>query len=54
MLNQQFIDAMFHLGKFVVEYKTAALEVVITEDAAVVHLIPVDAYQELDEEGDDE
>lgn len=55
MLNQQFVDAMYHLAKFVTEYQTTVLEAIITEDTAVVHLIPVELYQAMnDEEGDDE
>lgn len=56
MLNQQFVDAMYHLAKFVAEYQTTVLEAIITEDTAVIHLIPVELYQALtdDEEDDDE
>ena len=54
MLNQQFVDAMYHLAKFVTEYQTTVLEAIITEDTAVVHLIPVDLYQDLSSEEDDE
>ena len=55
MLNQQFVDAMYHLAKFVTEYQTTVLEAIITEDTAVIHLIPVELYQALtdDEEGDE-
>ena len=55
MLNQQFVDTMYHPAKFVTEYQTTVLEAIITEDTAVVHLIPVELYQAMnDEEGDDE
>lgn len=52
MLNQQFVDAMYHLAKFVTEYQTTVLEAIITEDTAIVHLIPVELYQKLNDEGD--
>lgn len=53
MLNQQFVDAMFHLAKFVTEYQTTVIEAIITEDTAIVHLIPVELYQQQCE-GEDE
>lgn len=56
MLNQQFVDAMYHLAKIVTEYQATVLEAIITEDTAVVHLIPLELYQQLteEEEEDDE
>lgn len=57
MLNQQFVDTMYHLAKIVTEYQATVLEAIITEDTAVVHLIPVEFYQALndeEEEKDDE
>lgn len=56
MLNQQFVDAMYHLAKIVTEYQATVLEAIITEDTAIVHLIPVELYQALtdDKEEDDE
>lgn len=54
MLNQQFVDAMYHLAKFVTEYQTTVLEAIITEDTAVVHLIPVELYQALNDDEEEE
>ena len=55
MLNQQFVDAMYHLGKFVTDNENCVLEVIVNGDVAVVHLIPVDLYQDLSsEEGEDD
>ena len=54
MLNQQFVDAMFHLAKFVTEYQTTVLEAIITEDTAVVHLIPLELYEQLTEEEEED
>ncbi len=50
MLNQQFVDAMYHLAKIVTEYQATVLEAIITEDTAVVHLIPLELYQQLTKE----
>ena len=56
MLNQRFVDAVYHLGKFVTDNENCVLEVIVNGDVAVVHLIPVELYQALsdDEEGDEE
>lgn len=54
MLNQQFVDAMYHLAKIVTEYQATVLEAIITEDTAVVHLIPVELYQDLNDEEEEE
>lgn len=54
MLNQQFVDAMYHLAKIVTEYQATVLEAIITEDTAVVHLIPVELYQQLNDEEEEE
>lgn len=56
MLDQKFVDAVYHLGKFVTDNENCVLEVIVNGDVAVVHLIPVDLYQALtdDEEEDDE
>lgn len=54
MLNQQFVDAMYHLAKFVTEYQATVLEAIITEDTAIVHLIPIDLYTEMADEEDEE
>lgn len=54
MLNQQFVDAMYHLAKIVTEYQATVLEAIITEDTAVVHLIPVELYQALNDEEEEE
>ncbi len=54
MLNQQFVDAMYHLAKIVTEYQATALEAIITEDTAVVHLIPLELYEQLTEEEEEE
>ena len=52
MLNQQFVDAMYHLGKIVNDYQNCVLEAIISEDVAVIHLIPAELYNEL--EGNEE
>ena len=56
MLDQKFVDAVYHLGKFVTDNENCVLEVIVNGDVAVVHLIPVELYQALtdDEEGDEE
>lgn len=55
MLNQSFTDAVYHLGKFVTEYQTCVLEVIMTDETALIHLIPRELYEELDDvEEDDE
>ena len=54
MLNQQFVDAMYHLAKIVTEYQATVLEAIITEDTVVVHLIPVELYQALNDEEEEE
>ena len=51
MLNQQFVDAMYHLGKILNDYQNCVLEAIISEDVAVVHLIPAELYNAL--EGDE-
>lgn len=50
MLNQSFADAVYHLGKFVTEYQTCVLEVIMTDDTALIHLIPRDLYEDLADE----
>jgi hypothetical protein len=55
MLDQKFVDAVYHLGKFVTDNENCVLEVIVNGDVAVVHLISVELYHELnDEEEDDE
>lgn len=54
MLNQQFVDAMYHLAKIVTEYQATVLEAIITEDTAVVHLIPLELYEQLTEEEEED
>lgn len=56
MLDQKFVDAVYHLEKFVTDNENCVLEVIVNGDVAVVHLIPVELYQALsdDEEGDEE
>ena len=55
MLNQSFTDAVYHLGKFVTEYQTCVLEEIMTDETALIHLIPRELYEELDDvEEDDE
>ena len=54
MLDQKFVDAVYHLGKFVTDNENCVLEVIVNGDVAVVHLIPVDLYQDLSSEEDDE
>ena len=55
MLDQKFVDAVYHRGKFVTDNENCVLEVIVNGDVAVVHLIPVELYQELnDEEEEDE
>ena len=54
MLDQKFVDAVYHLGKFVTDNENCVLEVIVNGDVAVVHLIPVELYQQEDEEEEDE
>ena len=54
MLNQSFTDAVYHLGKFVTEYQTCILEVIMTDDTALIHLIPRDLYNTLSDDEEDE
>lgn len=57
MLDQKFVNAVYHLGKFVTDNENCVLEVIVNGDVAVVHLIPVNLYQALtddDEEEEDE
>ena len=54
MLNQQFVDAMYHLGKIVNDYQNCVLEAIISEDVAVVHLIPAELYNELEDDEEDD
>ena len=55
MLDQKFVDAVYHLGKFVTDNENCVLEAIVNGDVAVVHLIPVDLYQDLSsEEGEDD
>ena len=53
MLNQQFVDAMYHLGKIVNDYQNCVLEAIISEDVALVHLIPAEMYDGLEDFDDD-
>lgn len=49
MLDQSFTDAIFHLGKFVAEYQNSVLEIIMNEDTALIHLIPRDIYEGLED-----
>ena len=53
MLDQKFVDAVYHLGKFVTDNQNCVLEVIINEDVALAHLIPVEIYMGMEEEEDD-
>lgn len=54
MLNQSFTDAVYHLGKFVTEYQTCVLEVIMNDETALIHLIPKDLYEGLADEDEDD
>lgn len=54
MLDQRFVDAVYHLGKFVTDNENCVLEVIVNGDIALVHLIPAELYQNLSEEGDED
>ncbi len=54
MLNQRFVDAVYHLGKFVTENENCVLEVIMNGDGAIIHLIPVELYHQLNEEDDED
>ena len=54
MLNQKFVDAVYHLGKFVTDNENCVLEIIMNDDGALIHLIPVELYQRLNEEDEDD
>ena len=54
MLNQSFTDAVSRLGRYVTEYQTCVLEVIMTDETAIIHLIPREIYEEMEDEDYDE
>ena len=53
MLNQKFVDAVYHLGKFVTDNENCVLEIITNGEGAIIHLIPVELYKQLSEEDED-
>lgn len=52
-MENQLANVIYHLGKFVTDNQNCVLEVLMDKDVALVHLIPVEIYDGLEDLDDD-